>query len=346
MQHCSLVMGSLATNESIVTTERVWREPPPQRPGTAECARVTATRWQADGDRVSEHTATTASDCHVAKLVVRGIDIRLTVAGRIVQDGILPAGSIHVTDPGMPVRCLFRGPCDVLHLHIPQALMADLGQHLPGGAPATLRHRSAPSHLSAIEPLARALLDAERLDGLLGPIYADCIGVAIVSRLLASNRADRRGADGRGSGLVPWRLRRTLDFVEAHLERPLGLTDMAAAAGLTRMHFAAQFRRSTGFPPHQYLLRRRIERAQYMLASRAIPLVDVALSVGFQSQSHFTSVFKRLIGETPHVWRLAQGNRTPSGMLDMTVAGRPRGQEICVKRSSFSAIGSGAIRAL
>jgi len=59
----------------------------------------------------------------------------------------------------------------------------------------------------------------------------------------------------------------------------------------------------TGLRPHEYLLRRRIERAQEMLVATGMSLVDVALSVGFQTQSHFTSVFKRYAGQPPRAWR-------------------------------------------
>lgn len=109
----------------------------------------------------------------------------------------------------------------------------------------------------------------------------------------------------RCSPLPTWRLKRTLAYIEAHLGDTVSLADLAGAAGLTRMHFAAQFRVATGLRPHEFLLRRRIERAQELLAEPSETLVDVALTVGFQTQAHFTTVFKRFVGETPHRWRRA-----------------------------------------
>jgi transcriptional regulator GlxA family with amidase domain len=73
------------------------------------------------------------------------------------------------------------------------------------------------------------------------------------------------------------------------------------------MHFAAQFKAATGLRPHEYLLRRRVERAQEMLQQTAMSVVDIALSVGFQSQSHFTVVFNRFVGRPPHAWRQSHG---------------------------------------
>jgi AraC-like DNA-binding protein len=78
------------------------------------------------------------------------------------------------------------------------------------------------------------------------------------------------------------------------------------------MYFAAQFRAATGLRPHEYLLRRRIERAQEILLGSGICIVDVALSVGFQTQSHFTTVFKRFVGQSPDAWRQSQRGPEPS----------------------------------
>lgn len=105
--------------------------------------------------------------------------------------------------------------------------------------------------------------------------------------------------------LPSWRLRRVEDYIEAHLADPVGLADLAGAVGLSRMHFAAQFRIATGRSPHEHLMRRRIEHAQGMLRDQDTPLVEVALSLGFQSQSHFSTVFKRFTGSSPAVWRRA-----------------------------------------
>jgi AraC-like DNA-binding protein len=105
------------------------------------------------------------------------------------------------------------------------------------------------------------------------------------------------------SPLPKWRLRRAIDFIEAHADGPVALADLAQAAGLTRMYFAAQFRAATGLRPHEYVLRCRIEKAQIMLTTSDAPIADVALTVGFTSQAHFTTVFKRFTSVTPYRWR-------------------------------------------
>jgi len=82
--------------------------------------------------------------------------------------------------------------------------------------------------------------------------------------------------------------------------------DLAKVAGLSRMHFAAQFRAATGYRPCEYLLHQRIEHAKSLLSNTETPLAEVALTVGFCTQAHFSTVFKRITSETLASWRCAQ----------------------------------------
>ncbi|MEW6257478.1 MAG: AraC family transcriptional regulator [Pseudomonadota bacterium] len=138
-------------------------------------------------------------------------------------------------------------------------------------------------------------------------LYADALRLAIAARRLLGERepASARRPPRTGTGLLPWRLKRVMAFIDDRLDTPIGLSDMAAAAGLSRMHFAAQFRISTGLRPHEYLLKRRVERAQQIMRDSREPLAQIALSVGFQTQAHFSTVFRRFAGMPPHRWRSA-----------------------------------------
>ena len=114
------------------------------------------------------------------------------------------------------------------------------------------------------------------------------------------------GGEGRPRRIAPlpdWRLSRVVAYVEANLAEPISLADLAVVAGMSRMYFASQFRAATGLKPHDYVLRKRIERAQHLLSGTSEALVEVALAVGFQTQAHFTTVFKKLVGATPRRWR-------------------------------------------
>jgi AraC family transcriptional regulator len=292
---------------NIVDDEPDWRVPRQTSAMELRASKVVVTRWHAGSERTQEFGAETPADCHVVKIVLRTMNIRFRVSGRIVQDGVTTPGTVHVTEPAAPVRCLFRGQYDVLHLHVPNNLIAECARDMTGHPMPVLCSKGIPSKDITVNSLGRALLEADRAGGPFGQLYVDSIGIAIVARLLASANRVTTSERSKAGELARWRLKRAIDYVEARLDKPVSLADVAASAGLTRMHFAAQFRAATGLRPHEYLLRRRIERAQEMLAGTGMSLVDVALSVGFQTQSHFTTVFKRYAGQPPRAWRESHG---------------------------------------
>jgi AraC-like DNA-binding protein len=294
---------------AIVGDEPAWRVPDGDSALALSASKVVATRWYASSGRAQGFDAETPADCHVVKVVLRNTNIQFGVGGRTVQDGATTPGTVHVTGPSIPVRCLFRGPYDVLHLHVPNNLIAECARDMTGRTMPALGLDSVPHRDMTIDGLSRALLDADRVGGAFGQLYADCLGIAIIAKLLAS--ANRMRERPKVSALARWRLKRAIDYFEAQIGERVSLAAVASAAGLTRMHFAAQFRAATGLRPHEYLLRRRIERAQEMLAETGMSLVDIALSVGFQTQSHFTSVFKRYAGQSPRAWRESRGKIPP-----------------------------------
>lgn len=171
-----------------------------------------------------------------------------------------------------------------------------------------------------MERLSDALAATQISDDPNSAIYADALRLAILTRQF-SRQADAtppavETPSGRNvRSLQKWRLKRVVQYVDENLSAKITLQDLAAVAGLSRMHFAAQFRAAMGMRPHEYLLKRRIERAEELLKHTDIPLVEIALTVGFQTQAHFTTVFKRFAGDTPYQWRsawLAQVTPLPS----------------------------------
>lgn len=118
--------------------------------------------------------------------------------------------------------------------------------------------------------------------------------------------AKQVAAHGRQvQALQKWRLKRVVDYIDASMSSKITLCDLAAIAGLSRMHFASQFRVATGLRPHEFLLRRRIRRAEELMRKTTMTTMEIALTVGFQTQAHFTTVFKRFSGCTPRHWRVS-----------------------------------------
>src|SRR5258705_8266428 len=97
-------------------------------------------------------------------------------------------------------------------------------------------------------------------------------------------------------GLPPRALRRVHEYVEAHLEKNISLQMLASTAGLSMSHFARAFKQSQGVPPHEYLVRCRVRRAQELLATTDLPLSEIARASGFSDQSHCTRRFREQVG--------------------------------------------------
>jgi AraC-like DNA-binding protein len=107
-------------------------------------------------------------------------------------------------------------------------------------------------------------------------------------------------------GLSPWQIRKVTSHVEAHLDRSIRNEDLATIVRLNPSHFGRAFRNSFGEPPHEYVIRRRVERAQGLMLSTDASLSDIALDCGLADQSHLTRLFRRIVGESPRAWRRAR----------------------------------------
>ncbi|HEY3759663.1 MAG TPA: helix-turn-helix transcriptional regulator [Solirubrobacteraceae bacterium] len=100
-------------------------------------------------------------------------------------------------------------------------------------------------------------------------------------------------------------LLRAKDLADARYFEPLGVAEMARAAGLSRAHFSREFRREFGESPHAYLLTRRLERAAALLRDTDRSVADICFSVGLQSVGSFTTSFTRTFGRSPTAYRAA-----------------------------------------
>jgi AraC family transcriptional regulator len=109
-------------------------------------------------------------------------------------------------------------------------------------------------------------------------------------------------------GLPAAKLDQVVTFIEARLGDGLKLHELAATVRMSQFHFARKFRLSTGQSPHAYLTLRRMERAKHLLRETDMPLAQVAREVGYQTQAHFTGVFRRYVGLTPRTFRLQSRN--------------------------------------
>jgi AraC family transcriptional regulator len=185
----------------------------------------------------------------------------------------------------------------------------------PGGLPSVSREiAETDARDGLIQSLVQALTVAMRDND---TRCVETLRLAIAVKQFGLQAAGRPAAAGQIAAygrqiqaLQKWRLKRVVDYIDASISSKITLCDLAAVAGLSRMHFASQFRVATGLRPHEFVLQRRIRRAEELMRDTSMTIMEIALAVGFQTQAHFTTVFKRFSGWTPRRWRVS--NRMPA----------------------------------
>nr|MBA3528025.1 helix-turn-helix transcriptional regulator [Propionibacteriaceae bacterium] len=92
-------------------------------------------------------------------------------------------------------------------------------------------------------------------------------------------------------------------YINDNLPRKLPLQEVAGAANMSPHHFARSFKAATGLSPHQYVVRRRVERAKALLADTDLTISEIAQAVGFADHNHLSSHIKRVLGVSPGALR-------------------------------------------
>lgn len=265
---------------------------------------VVASRWTLRRSADMEFANTSGAVDYTVAIALQPAHVHFR-SDSTTFSGQLSRGMTQVTAPGETAKSVFLTACDVVHLFIPQRVVQRQYEEIFGRPLTSLIVNGRPlARDPALGRLARLLVEAQYQNSATS-LYADSICTAIVARLIQNHSGHSTPHTlSRASALPGWRLRRAIEFMDAHLAEPIRLMDIASSVGLSRMHFAAQFRQATGYSPHTFLTRRRIERAQHLLRhSPQMTMLDIALDCGFASQSHFSDVFGRFVGETPGLWR-------------------------------------------
>lgn len=292
--------SEVTSSISLVRIETAWRT----RPADVATADAAVTIWNTPHAQC-EVESESGNDSTILTYACTPTNVQFWMGGKQVSNGCIAPRTLLVTGPSLRSRALFKEPWRAYRIYLPQSIIAECYEHAMGRAPATDVVMSDAKFVSdpEVEKLIQALVFSADEHDLFSRVYLNSVSLAVTARLMARLTGVRSSTREKGR-LAKWRLTQVEDFIEANLDQPLGLGDLSAVAGLTRMHFAALFRASTGMTPHRYLLRRRISRAQELLLMKCnMPIVQIALEVGFQTQAHFTVVFRNVTGITPARWR-------------------------------------------
>src|SRR6201984_3544065 len=210
-------------------------------------------------------------------------------------DRPLPTGSIHVVPAGSSASARWQGSRDLVAIYLEPSIVARVATESFGlDSTRTLvppfYSLNAPELRSAISTVSAEL---RRGGGDGEELLVESLATLLSGHLLRHITGPPRLPVLADSVLARRKLHSVIEYIMENLEGSPTLGQMAAVAHLSPYHFARQFKAATGLAPHQYVIARRVERAQELLREEDdLCLGEVAFRAGFSAQSHFSSLFK------------------------------------------------------
>ncbi len=150
-----------------------------------------------------------------------------------------------------------------------------------------------------LQHIAMLLLAEVKSGGMMGQLYVESLTQVLVVHLLRHYAKSIQIVTSENRSLTRAQLQQAINYIHAHLNHDLSLAELASIVNISPTYFAGLFKQALGIAPHQYVIQQRVERAKSMLSKTDLAIADIALQVGFSSQSHLTQQFKRLTGMTP-----------------------------------------------
>jgi AraC family transcriptional regulator len=284
-----------------------------QAQSSESAKRITLTFLLGD-DAPFHHKFEPEQDTYVLLAPLRRCEAVLESGGRVLFDGTLCPGMLSMTCPGEQVNKTFRTPAHAAVISYPGQLLRKTLQRpmLAGSVYSPIQALLQPDY--QVQRISASLLSAVEFDPKHRQLFIDGLAYA----LLACLNRDRQSAPKHRRMNQPDRLSdselaRCVEFADAMISERFELKEWAAVLGLSVPDFARRFQCRTQQSPYAWFMNWRIDRSKNLLQTQSLTLADIALGVGFCSQSHFTEAFRRRVGISPGRWR----SRLPS-----SVAGR------------------------
>jgi AraC family transcriptional regulator len=161
-----------------------------------------------------------------------------------------------------------------------------------------------------LQHIAMLLLAEVRSGGIMGQLYVESLTQVLVVHLLRHYSEVAQIITSGNRSLTRTQLQRSIDYIHTHLDQDLSLAEIADVINISPVYFSRLFKQAIGTSPHQYVIQQRVEQAKKMLSNTDLAISDIALQVGFSSQSHLAQQFKRVTGMTPKQIRKQDKNLT------------------------------------
>lgn len=240
----------------------------------------------------------------VSLITSKGYTLQLVQDGKGLMQGMfarrlikvpLRAGSFSLLLPDSPLEFTWNETVTLVHLQLGKSTIEQFTHTISNDIKLLPRPYF---YDSLIEQITKNLMEELASGSLLGAAYADALAQALALHLLRYY-SSASVARTHHKGLSAEQLQQVDDFIDQFLSTEIRCRDLATLLGMPVTSFARYFKALTGLPPHQYLIRRRVEKAKELLKKGVDSVAEVAQMVGFFDQSHLVRHFKGLVGVTP-----------------------------------------------
>src|SRR5580698_4519354 len=230
--------------------------------------------------------------------------IRREMVGRPVQ-GWSDPGTLNLTPADMEATWEASGASCAIVLLMPEAFLSRvISEHWEADPRHVELIPQFLAHDPVIQGVATRLAHEAQSGSPSDRLYAESACEFLAHHMLHSYSTLSAPAPRASGGLPGRRLKLILDYIEEHLAQPISLRQLGELAGLRTRHFERAFRQATGMPPHAYVLKKRVARAQDLLLSQPrLSMDEIATRTGFSSASHLAATFRRQTGYSPTEFR-------------------------------------------
>jgi AraC family transcriptional regulator len=213
-------------------------------------------------------------------------------------------GDVAIAPLGHSQRWRWLTDYDALNLFISHSLVKEVGQDLIKGdgdsiSLMALNGVAAP----VLSSLSTALINELKTDFPNGMLYVDILTQALVANLIVCYSTEKFAPSLALSQPDRKYVHDAIDFINTHLGDSLRLAAIAQACSTSVNHLSAVFNQTVGISVHQFVMYQRIEKAKILLKTSQKPLIEIAFELGFSSQAHFTTSFRKAYGVTPYKFR-------------------------------------------
>jgi AraC family transcriptional regulator len=243
-------------------------------------------------------------DAYIVSLKLRDYpDCEYWERGKCVTKPNIRAGTTYLYDMKHDPRFVIDKPFHSLHFYVPALALNSMAEQFRVRRVGQLDCQFGTGfHDGIVHHIGASLLQGLRRPSEANQLFIDHMMLALTAHVAQAYGGLHVTEPARG-GLAPWQVKRACERLASDLSGKLTLQEIAAEFDLSVSYFSRAFRTSVGLPPHQWLLRQRVSVAKQLMAVRGLSLAEIAISVGFASQSHFTRAFSTLVGVSPGLWR-------------------------------------------